>query len=123
MTFNNDDCHIEFSSSKLNEIIQKTAQDENLTIYAGDTVCLDCFDPYMPNLQKFLERMPKDFDPYSGEMEAFALFYNANFFNKNAACLMSVVDSKFIKDVATAEQRETGLNQMIKLALDSATKI
>ena len=123
LTFNNDDCHIEFSSSKLNEIIQKTAQDENLTIYAGDTVCLDCFDPYMPNLQKFLERMPKDFDPYSGEMEAFSLFYNAKFFNKNAACLMSVVDSKFIKDVATAEQRETGLNQMIKLALDSATKI
>ena len=36
---------------------------------------------------------------------------------------MSVVDSKYIKDVATAEERETGLNNMIKLALDSAIKI
>ena len=56
-------------------------------------------------------------------MEAFALFYNAKLLNKKASCLMSVVDSKFIKNVATAEERQTGLNNMIKLALDAAIKI
>ena len=62
-------------------------------------------------------------NPYSGEMEAFALFYNAKFFSKKASCLMTVVDSRFKNDVATTEQRETGLNNMIKLALDTAVKI
>ncbi len=33
---------------------------------------------------------------------------------------MSVVDSKFIDKVATTQERQTGLNNMIKLALDSA---
>ena len=77
----------------------------------------------MTDVNKFLERIPKDFNPVSVEMEAFALFYNAKMFNKKAACLMSVVDSKFIKDVATSEERQTGLNNMIKLALDSAIKL
>ena len=32
---------------------------------------------------------------------------------------MSVVDSKYIDKVATSEEREKGLDKMIKLALDS----
>ena len=56
-------------------------------------------------------------------MEAFALFYVAKILNKRAACIMSVVDSKYIKDVATPEERQTGLNTMIKLALDSSLNI
>ena len=53
-------------------------------------------------------------------MEAFALFYNAKLLNKKASCLMSVVDSKYITEIATTEERQTGLKNMIKLALDSA---
>ena len=52
-------------------------------------------------------------------MEACALFYVAKMLNKKAACLMSVVDSKYIKEVASTEEREKGLDKMIKLALDS----
>ena len=73
----------------------------------------------MTDVNKFLERIPEGFNPVGAEMEAFALFYVANMLNKNAACLMSVVDSKFIKEIATPEERETGLNNMITLALDS----
>ena len=36
---------------------------------------------------------------------------------------MTVVDSKFIKDEVSSEQREKGLNSMIKLALESAIKL
>ena len=60
----------------------------------------------MTDVNKFLERVPKDFNPVSAEMEAFALFYVAKMLNKNASCLMSVVDSKYIKEVATPEERE-----------------
>ena len=44
-------------------------------------------------------------------------------FNKRASCLMSVVDSKYIKEIATPEERETGLNKMIKLALESSLEL
>lgn len=123
LTLNNDDCHIVSSSKFLNNIISKTAEQNNLTIFKGNTVCTDCFDIYMTDVNQFLSRVPDEFNPISAEMEAFALFYVAKLLNKNAACLMSVVDSKYITEVATAEQRQNGLNNMIKLALDSFREI
>ena len=123
LTYNNDDCHIVNADKDLNKIISKTANENNIKIHTGNTVCLDFFDPYMPNMDGFLNRIPKNFNPLSGEMEAFALFYNAKMANKKAACLMSVVDSHFTQQVATTEEREIGLNNMIKLALESAINI
>lgn len=123
LTLNNDNCHIVSSDSSLNSVITDTAKENNINLICGNTVSTDCFDVYMTDVNKFLERIPKDFNPVSVEMEAFALFYNAKLLNKKASCLMSVVDSKFIKNVATSEERQTGLNNMIKLALDSAIKL
>ena len=120
LTLNNDDCHIISSDSELNGIIEKKANENNIKIYKGNTVCTDCFDFYMTDVNKFLERLPDGFNPYCAEMEAFALFYNAKLLGKKASCLMSVVDSKFIDTIATAEEREKGLNDMITLALESA---
>ena len=101
----------------------KTAKENNISLCKGNTVCTDCFDVYMTDVNKFLERIPKNFNPLGAEMEAFALFYNAKLLNKKAACLMSVVDSKYIDKIATTEERQTGLNNMIKLSLESALKI
>ncbi len=123
LTLNNEDCHIVNSSNELNTIIKNTAKENNCNLTVGNTVCTDCFDLYMTDVNKFLERVPAGFNPVSAEMEAFALFYNAKLLNKKAACLMSVVDSKFIKEVATAEERQIGLNNMIKLALDSSLEL
>lgn len=123
LTLNNEDCHIVSSDSTLNTIITDTAKETNIDIFVGNTVCTDCFDVYMTDVNQFLARVPEGFNPASAEMEAFALFYVAKILNKKAACLMSVVDSKFIKDVATPEERQTGLNTMIKLALDSSLKM
>ena len=123
LTLNNENCHIAFASDILNSIIENTAMENNISLTKGNSVCTDCFDVYMTDVNKFLERVPDNFNPVAAEMEAFALFYNAKLLNKKASCLMSVVDSKFIKDIATPEERQTGLNTMIKLALDSAIKI
>lgn len=123
LTLNNDNCHITSSSNELNSIIEKVAKESDIKLVTGNTVCTDCFDVYMTDVNQFLARIPSDFNPVAAEMEAFALFYNAQLLNKKASCLMSVVDSKYIKDIATPEERQTGLNNMIKLALDSAIEI
>lgn len=123
LTLNNENCHIASASNELNSIIEKTALENNISLTKGNSVCTDCFDVYMTDVNQFLGRVPDGFNPVSAEMEAFALFYNAKLLNKNASCLMSVVDSKFITEIATTEQRQSGLNNMIRLALDSAIKI
>ncbi len=123
LTLNNEDCHIVEADYTLNNIIKETAYEENINIHTGNTVCTDCFDVYMTDVNQFLARVPEGFNPASAEMEAFALFYVAKILNKKAACLMSVVDSKYIKDIATPEERQTGLNNMIRLALDSSLKL
>lgn len=123
LTLNNENCHITSASNKLNSIIEDTAIENNIDLTRGNSVCTDCFDVYMTDINQFLSRLPDGFNPVSAEMEAFALFYNAKLLNKESSCLMSVVDSKFITDVATTEERQTGLNNMISLALNSAIKI
>ena len=103
----------------MNVKIGKVAYKNGIKLYRGMTACLDCFDVYMTDINKFFDRMPSGVKPIAAEMEAFALFYIAKMLNRKAACLMSVVDSKYIKEVASAEDREKGLDKMIKLALDS----
>ena len=123
LTLNNDDCHIVSSNNELNSVIIDSASKLGINIFKGNTVCTDCFDVYMTDVNQFLARVPEGFNPVSAEMEAFALFYVAKILNKKAACLMSVVDSKYIKDVATPEERQTGLNNMIKVALESSISL
>lgn len=126
LTMNNENCHLVQSNPELNNIIEKTASELNINIYKGTTACTDCFDLYMTTgSTEFLKRVPSELSVAGVEMEAFALFYTAKVLEKKASCLMSVVDLNFDKNAvqATAEERETGLNNMIKLALESATKI
>lgn len=121
-SFNNDNCHIIEANKELNEKIKNTATNNNIKIIEGNTICSDCFDPYMTqeNFDSFMKRVPEGFNALGAEMEAFALCYNAKLLNKKATCLMSVVDSRFSTEVATSEQREKGLDNMIKLALESS---
>ena len=123
--FCNDDCHLIDTSKELNEIIKETASENHVNLVEGDTICNDSFDPYMTqeDFDKFMDRVHKqNFYPLSAEMEAFALCYNAKLLNKKATCLMTVVDSRFETQAATSEQREQGLDNMIKLALDASLK-
>ena len=67
----------------------------------------------------YAKRLPKDKNIVGSEMEAFALFYTAKVLNRNAACLLTVVDSNVKKENLTSEQRLKSLNEMIVLALES----
>ncbi len=107
------------SSESLNEEIKKTASNKNIPLKVGKTITSDVFDLYSSSLDEFKSNFPDD-DFLSVEMEAFGLFYIANKFGKDAACLMTVVDSFYDEKSLTSEEREQSLNQMITLALDSA---
>ena len=57
------------------------------------------------------------------EMESFALFCNALKLNKNAACILTISDNLTTKAETTPLERQTALNDMITLALESTLNI
>ena len=118
-TFASKNDHYVKPSEELNNKIIKTAKEKNISLSIGHTLCTEIFDAYQLDQKSYNERIPKGFNPLGTEMEAFALLYTAKVLNKNAACLMTVVDSMYKNSFATAEEREKGLNNMIELALDS----
>jgi purine-nucleoside phosphorylase len=54
------------------------------------------------------------------EMEAFALYMNAAKLGKKALTILSVTDHFITHEKASSEQREKGLKDMMKLALEIA---
>ena len=117
--WNSNDCHLMQADEGLNASIEEAAKRLNIYYIKGNTLCSDCFDGYLDDLNALLNRLPKDLNIIGAEMEAFALFYIAKYLNKKASCLLTVVDSLAKKQSSTAEEREKSLNNMIKLALES----
>lgn len=117
------ECHFIESSEYLNEIIENTAKEINQDYTKGNMACTECFDPYLDDPMSFTNRIPKEYNAMGSEMESFALFYTAKHLGKNAACLLTVSDSLCFKEELTSEQRQLSMNNMIKLALESAIKI
>ena len=118
-TLNNEHVNLAESSKNLTDLVEKVAKRENINIVRGNVCSSDCFDWYMTDLSKFLERLPKDLNIIAAEMESFALFYIAKLLNKEAACLLTVVDSHAKKEELTAEQRQNSIDKMTILALES----
>lgn len=119
--FNNKDVHEANASEFLNNKIIETANLKNINIVTGKTACCEVFDPYMEDYRIFLSRSPEDI--IASEMEAFALFYLAEYFGKNAACLLTVSDSKYDTRIVSPEDRQNSLTTMIELALETSLKV
>lgn len=111
--------HIAEASIDLNTKLENTAKQLGINCIKGNTLCNDCFDGYLDDIQGFINRFPKNLNIIACEMEAFALFYMAKYFKRNAACLLTVVDSHYKNQESTPEERERSLNDMIKIALES----
>ena len=117
-SYNGDPTHIAYPSKKLTNDIRTKAKEQGISIHEGCVMCTEQFGFYSDN-ENVLKRVPDNIDLYGEEMETFALFHIANSFDKEAAALLTVVDSKYEKTFLSIEDREKSLNTMIKLALDS----
>lgn len=106
------------SSETLNRSIMNIAKIRNINLKYGKTITSDVFDLYCDDENRFRRNFP-DMNFLSVEMEAFGLFYIAKKLGREASCLMTVVDSLYDKRSLTSEERETSLNEMIEMALES----
>lgn len=120
-TYNNYVGNVVIASPSLNKTILDTADDLNLSIHYGMTTTMDVFGPYI-DFERVLNRIPDSYEILGEEMEGFGLVHVANTMNCEATTLMTVVDSKYSKVVLSPEDRETKLNEMITLALESIIK-
>lgn len=116
--FDGNDINFIKSSESLNENIKVVADNKNIPLKIGKTITSDVFDLYSSSMEKFKSNYPEE-DYLAVEMEAFGLFYMANRLGREAACLMTVVDSFYDEKSLTSEDREKSLDQMITLALDA----
>lgn len=114
---NNSNSKLLPSSNILNRIILEKAHELNYEINFSNVHCSDVFYTdvsYKNAIQNGC---------ISVEMESFALFHNALTLGGNAACILSVSDSLVKSEILSAEERQTGLDKMFKLALESAIEI
>lgn len=120
---NNKQEHFALASLELNKKIIEVANKNEKELVVANTACTEVFDPYIDDVNILISRFPKEYNIKAAEMEAFAIFYVAKVLNKNAACLLTVVDSIVKKESISSEARQKSLNDMIEIALEAAINL
>ena len=106
------------ASRELNKQIINAANEKGIKCKVGRTITSDVFDPYCADKEAFASYFFGE-KYLACEMEAFALFYLAEKFKRDASCLITVVDSKYEDKIVSSEEREKSLDDMITIALES----
>lgn len=101
------------------DIINNTAAELNLELKNGAIHSGDVF--YRAEKRK--PAIVQKYKCLAAEMEAFALFANARYLKKSAATLLTVSDIIPTHEKISADERETALLPMMKLALEVVTKM
>lgn len=117
--FTGDKSKMMYADKELNERIKMVAEKMEISLKTGTIITSDVFDVYLDDINRYESMYPTDLNSLGSEMEAFALFYLAKILNRKAACLLTVVDSRFDPRVVTSEERQNSLNTMIELALET----
>ncbi|MBR5520973.1 MAG: purine-nucleoside phosphorylase [Oscillospiraceae bacterium] len=102
-------------SPVINEALKKAAEEAGKKIHIGAIASGDAFysDPS-------IERPEPPVKIVAGEMESFALFANARYLGKNAACIVTVSDNNVTHEAISAEARQVALRDMMEIALNAA---
>ena len=98
------------------DMINQTSKDLSLEIKPTTIHTSDIFYRKSQDLPAIAEK----YNCSAVEMEAFALFANAQYLGKNAATILTVSDIIPTGDHISADQREKALKPMIELALETA---
>lgn len=103
-------------SANISNKIAEIANQNGIKIIRGNVYSTDVFDWYQ---DKKNNDIISKYNCIAAEMETFSLFHNAKILNKEAACLLTVVDSVNKQESITSEEREQHLKTMIELTLKS----
>lgn len=106
------------SSYDLNAKILDTAAIKGIEVKQGRLHTTEAFYSNNKDFSKFVEIGCK-----AVEMEAYALFYNAKKAMKKATALITISDSLVTHELIDSNARETKLDEMILLALESIIKM
>lgn len=109
------DDHMISADIDLNAKIKNVAFQKDVLLQYGNVYSTETFYDSHSNIKDLYEK----YHCLGAEMESYALFHNAKFLNKKAACLLTVSDNLITKEETTSEERQNSLNQMIELALNS----
>ena len=108
-------------SKELVEVAKQTANENNITVHIGTVNAVETIYGEYPEIED-----GKNANCISGEMESFALYTNAMQLEKNAVCMLTVSNILPFKEgdpELSFEERQTALNDMILVALDTAIKL
>lgn len=109
--------NIQYPSEQLVKQIESTADRLQMPIIKGRVHSSDVFyhEDNVPNYVNFY----KEHKCICTEMESYALFHNARVLGKQAATVLTISDSLVTHEEIDAEARQTALNKMLELALES----
>ena len=109
--------NIQYPSAELNAALVKAAKHLSIPIKEGIIHSSDVFyhgdniDVWPMIAQNKLMAV---------EMESFALFANARYLNKQAACLLTISDSLITHQITSPEERQNSFTKMMEIALELA---
>jgi purine-nucleoside phosphorylase len=92
------------------------ANEKGIKAHVGNILSSDIFYNDQPEMWKKWAKM----GCLAVEMESYSLFTQAASLGKKALCLLTVSDSFISHEETTAEQRQTGFNDMVEIALEIA---
>ena len=92
--------------------------DDGARVEKGTIMTSDIFDGYVDK-DRYMKNYDSRIDTLVSEMEGAILYCISKHLNKQAACILTVVDSMYEKIELSSHDREQALDQMITVALDT----
>lgn len=117
--FNNEEINIINSDEELNSIIEDNSKKEGIILKKARVYTTDNFY----TVSDISQNMVNNYLCKAVEMESYVLFYNAKYFNKKSACLLTISDSFVSKEELSSEEREKKLDDMIVLGLKTLSSL
>lgn len=111
---NNDERSVIPSNVDLNKRLEKSAKELEINLTRGRIYTSDVFYKGKENYKEIAAAH----NCLGVEMEAFALFAIAEFFNKKAACLLTVSDHFVTNEETSPKEREISFSDMFDIALN-----
>jgi purine-nucleoside phosphorylase len=104
---------------KAYDVINETAKAMNIPVRAGAIHSGDVFY----RADKAMPEIVIEHNCMAAEMEAFALFGNAQYLKRSAATLLTVSDIIPTHEKISPDERERSLDKMIELAMEAGKKL